>query len=407
MAMVNNADDDDDISLVSRSPSPGLMNVDASEPSSISTYDAYHPGVEREVITVDTRIKSTNKGFAMLAKLGWIEGQPLGLSTEGRVDPIPFYIKNDLTGLGKTSQDFRMIETTVAQRRGLDSERQHKETEEQRKVREEIVARRTALQSEISSTLRPFYCALCDKQFKTVTQYDEHTNSYAHHHKARLKDMQANARIVPKEEVGKRKEKERKREEKELRKIAAANGVKMSKPAVTGAAATAAIIEPSASADTTASNKSSGWVSLSASSSAASQGFKQSRWSTVSGPLPPTTNPTPTPLSGAPAPPTPRPPSPPSDAPPPPPTSGWQKVSSSSEPPRPSAPAFRTGGWTTLDPATVPVSPFPPLAARSRPSSPRPDTPQNQTYIAKPAPIPAAQPMRSGWQQFKSQPKRR
>ena len=54
----------------------------------------------------------------------------------GRVDPIPFVMKSDLTGLGKTSQDVRMIETTVSQRRELDSERQTRETEEQRKARE-------------------------------------------------------------------------------------------------------------------------------------------------------------------------------------------------------------------------------------------------------------------------------
>jgi hypothetical protein len=56
-----------------------------------------------------------------------------------RVDPIPFRVKNDATGLGKTSQDFRMIETTVSQRRELDSERQRNETEEQRKAREASV----------------------------------------------------------------------------------------------------------------------------------------------------------------------------------------------------------------------------------------------------------------------------
>ena len=92
------------------------------------------------------------------------------------------------------------------------------------------MARKAALENEISSTLKAFYCALCDKQFKNVAQYDEHTNSYAHHHKARFKDMQANVRLKPKEEIDKRKEKERKREEKELRKIAAANGIKMAKP---------------------------------------------------------------------------------------------------------------------------------------------------------------------------------
>lgn len=49
----------------------------------IDKYDEYVPGVAREVITVDTKIKDTNKGFAMLSKLGWKEGQPLGLSGDG------------------------------------------------------------------------------------------------------------------------------------------------------------------------------------------------------------------------------------------------------------------------------------------------------------------------------------
>jgi len=54
----------------------------------------------------------------------------------GRTEPVPFYVKSDLTGLGKVNQDFEMIETTVSQRRGMDSERQQRESEEQRKLRE-------------------------------------------------------------------------------------------------------------------------------------------------------------------------------------------------------------------------------------------------------------------------------
>ena len=54
----------------------------------------------------------------------------------GRVDPIPFQLKNDSTGIGKITQDIRMIETTVSQRKGLEAERQQKETEDQRKARE-------------------------------------------------------------------------------------------------------------------------------------------------------------------------------------------------------------------------------------------------------------------------------
>ncbi len=76
--MDEDGDSDDNVSLVSRTPSPppqDRMEVDK--------YDEYTRGVEREVITVDTKIGSSNKGFAMLAKLGWVEGQPLGLSAEG------------------------------------------------------------------------------------------------------------------------------------------------------------------------------------------------------------------------------------------------------------------------------------------------------------------------------------
>ena len=52
------------------------------------------------------------------------------------MDPVPFYVKNDLTGLGKMNQDVEMIESTVSQRRNLDSERLLRETEEQRRARE-------------------------------------------------------------------------------------------------------------------------------------------------------------------------------------------------------------------------------------------------------------------------------
>ncbi|KAF8213317.1 hypothetical protein K438DRAFT_1086853 [Mycena galopus ATCC 62051] len=237
-------DSDDDISLVSRTPSPppdSHMDIDK--------YDEFVARPEQEVITVETKIKPTNKGFAMLAKLGWVEGQPLGVSGQGRVDPIPFQIKRDSTGLGTWTQDVRMIETTVSQRREMESEKMTKETEDQRRAREDLVARRTALESEISTTIKAFYCELCEKQFKTVVAYTEHTNSYAHHHKARFKDMQANIRI-PQDDVDKRKEKERKREEKELRKIAAANGIKMAKPA-------AAVISTLAPAEPVGSSSSS------------------------------------------------------------------------------------------------------------------------------------------------------
>lgn len=57
----------------------------AIDPESLHKYDEYVRGPAREVITVETKIKPTNKGFEMLARLGWSEGQPLGLSGDGVV----------------------------------------------------------------------------------------------------------------------------------------------------------------------------------------------------------------------------------------------------------------------------------------------------------------------------------
>ncbi|KAG6334919.1 hypothetical protein ID866_4161 [Astraeus odoratus] len=361
---------EDNVSLVSRTPSPpppGSMDVDK--------YDEYIHRTPAEVITVETKIKNTNKGFAMLAKLGWTEGQPLGLSADGRVDPIPFHIKNDLTGLGKINQDFRMIETTVAQRRVLDSERQRKETEVQRKAREDTVARRAAVKSEIIDTLRPFYCALCEKQFQNVAQYDEHTNSYAHHHKARLRDMQANARPVLQEDVEKRKEKERKREEKELRKLAKAAGIKMAKPSAVAGAVPA--LTPVAATDGGSTSeaksggfKKAGWAAISTGSDGGDAGFKRNGGAAVGSNTPSAS----------------RPPSPP----PPPHRS-------------PRVPSFQAGGWATLDtgssrsfpPPPVPESPPPPPPPPSVPALP--SLPPGEQPPPPPCALPSSALAKSSW----------
>jgi hypothetical protein len=70
------------MSLVSHSPSPASQDMDIDEVS-IQKYDEYVRKPAREVITVDTKIKPSNKGFALLTKLGWHEGQSVGLSAEG------------------------------------------------------------------------------------------------------------------------------------------------------------------------------------------------------------------------------------------------------------------------------------------------------------------------------------
>ncbi|QRV76112.1 G-patch domain protein [Ceratobasidium sp. AG-Ba] len=231
---------EDNISVVSRSPSPAPINTKEED---ISIYDKYIRGATLEPVTVDTKISSTNKGFGMLAKMGWKEGQGLGASGEGRPDPIPFLVKLDAMGLGKASHDERIVESTVSQRRGLASERMIKETEEQRRNREESVAAKEQRKTEVKGTLRPFYCEDCDKQYSNVAQYDEHIRSYAHAHVVRAKEQQASARQRQAGEMATRKAKEKKREEKEMKKMAAAAGIKYTPSA---ASAASAIVVPAA-----------------------------------------------------------------------------------------------------------------------------------------------------------------
>jgi len=65
----------------SRSPSPlDPMQVDDHD---VYKYDEYAEGCEEEAVTVETKIPSSNKGFGMLMKLGWVEGQGLGVAGDG------------------------------------------------------------------------------------------------------------------------------------------------------------------------------------------------------------------------------------------------------------------------------------------------------------------------------------
>ncbi|KAF9645014.1 hypothetical protein BDM02DRAFT_3120922 [Thelephora ganbajun] len=415
-----NVDDDgDDTSIGSRPSSPlDSMQVDDND---VYKYDEYVRGYEKEAVTVDTKIPSSNKGFGMLMKLGWVEGQGLGVTGDGRVDPIPFHVKQDMTGLGKYGQDARMIETTVSQRRELASERFLKESDDQRAEREDSVARRAYIQSEVTETLRPFYCAVCEKQFQNVAQYDEHCNSYAHHHKIRFKEMQSSerAKANSQEVVEKRREKERKREDKELRKAAKAAGVKLTTitPVVSmvGTTQNAVVttptpgIEPApAPLEKKSGFTSGGWSTVSSSSSGG--GFKKSGWTAVSSSL-----------------------KPPSPHPPPPPEP--PHVTPIPPPPTASTPGFRSGGWTTLEgppSASTPNRPLTPNVYHSTPPQhpnppplepiPIPSLPEPSTSGLKPIPIvgnptyiqpqPTPQPVRnssvskraeasrSGWQNF-------
>ena len=67
----------------------------------VDKYDEYYAHkLQREVVTVETKIKSNNVGFAMLAKMGWVEGSPLGLSGDGT--PLSILLRHTLTSIPRS-----------------------------------------------------------------------------------------------------------------------------------------------------------------------------------------------------------------------------------------------------------------------------------------------------------------
>uniref|UniRef100_A0A336MQA0 CSON002505 protein n=1 Tax=Culicoides sonorensis TaxID=179676 RepID=A0A336MQA0_CULSO len=64
------------------------------------TVGSSHHNEKTVVASVDTSISSENKGFKLLSKLGWSEGQTLGKSNEGILEPIGIVSNPGTTGLG-------------------------------------------------------------------------------------------------------------------------------------------------------------------------------------------------------------------------------------------------------------------------------------------------------------------
>lgn len=57
--------------------------------------------LERREEGLSAAISSDNKGFAMLAKMGYKQGDAIGRSSTGIVEPIPIQVKSGRAGLGR------------------------------------------------------------------------------------------------------------------------------------------------------------------------------------------------------------------------------------------------------------------------------------------------------------------
>ncbi|XP_014489188.1 PREDICTED: angiogenic factor with G patch and FHA domains 1 [Dinoponera quadriceps] len=63
--------------------------------------------------SLDWSISKDNKGFKMLARMGWSEGSSLGKDKDGITEPIPIKSSHNKSGLGSSEVDFSNIEMDV------------------------------------------------------------------------------------------------------------------------------------------------------------------------------------------------------------------------------------------------------------------------------------------------------
>ncbi|KAH7489156.1 G patch domain-containing protein 8 [Phytophthora ramorum] len=182
-------------------------------------------------------LDASNRGYRLLLKTGWHSGSGLGKHEQGIVEPVKMKENLVCLGLGKAEEYDQVTQLATSERRKLDAEVE--ENAEQIAAREAKGAREEQLKAEVRNMQAAFYCADCRKQYKTVTEMENHLSSYDHHHAKRLRDLQQQKRRVGSEEQSAKRRKEQEKDELLLqRRIAAQSQAAQTKPLVNETTAT-------------------------------------------------------------------------------------------------------------------------------------------------------------------------
>ncbi|KAJ3285170.1 hypothetical protein HK104_009612 [Borealophlyctis nickersoniae] len=231
-----------------RSPLPSdhrqdeLTDSDEERELDMGDYGTHEDDDDFHQPTLETPLPASNKGYMLLMKMGWTHGTGLGKSGEGRVDPVPISFKEDTMGVGKNEELNAYHDVVGSKRKALESELIAEETEEERILREGKVQKVELIKEEIKAVTAAFYCALCDKQYTKISEYEAHLSSYDHHHRKRFKEMQDMTKrgtLPGTNKRSKREDKERAREMKEMERIQAAALARLSKDSKSAAEAPA------------------------------------------------------------------------------------------------------------------------------------------------------------------------
>eukprot|EP01097_Dermamoeba_algensis_P001510 TRINITY_DN1569_c0_g1_i2.p1 TRINITY_DN1569_c0_g1~~TRINITY_DN1569_c0_g1_i2.p1 ORF type:complete len:160 (+),score=37.81 TRINITY_DN1569_c0_g1_i2:98-577(+) len=150
----------------------------------------------------------------LLKKMGWKDNTGLGRDGSGIVDPIRLEANIFNFGLGKKAEVDHYTNSENVKRKLLEAEKDETEVEKVR--REEKAEKIESIKQELAEIKKSFYCELCNKQYKMISEYETHLSSYDHNHKKRFTEMSKMDGAKRKEERMKREEKQREKEMKQL-----------------------------------------------------------------------------------------------------------------------------------------------------------------------------------------------
>ena len=181
-------------------------------PHSTALIITHHNGVELGRVrksSMDVPIPESNRGYALLCRMGWGRGSSLGIREGGIVEPVRISEQYGFLGLGKWTEDETHATAATESRKAMTSELISVEDDVAREARKAQVAHVQMIAAAVSEQTSAFYCDVCAKQYSKVTEFENHLSSYDHHHKKRFREMQqeqkARAKLLG--GISKRKEK--------------------------------------------------------------------------------------------------------------------------------------------------------------------------------------------------------
>jgi hypothetical protein len=111
----------------------------------------------------------------------------LCIRKSGITEPIKANSSENNVGVGKQQEYDNIVVEVTKDRKRMDIEID--QTSDVKRQRLENAEKESALNSDLKTMNKEFYCELCDKQYKNVQEMANHLDSNDHYHKKNFKEM--------------------------------------------------------------------------------------------------------------------------------------------------------------------------------------------------------------------------